>query len=210
MKESPFISVIMASYLSPYQFQWIKSASNPEEKFVRSVNSFISQIYPHKELIIVSDGCQKTHDLYYSHGFSTNKDIKLIEIPKTEGNYSGLVRQTGIENSEGNVVCYLDHDDIIGNLHLQIIAENYDYNEYKWCFWDDYTFDGQVLLKRNTELKEGYIGTSCFAHRKNTEFVWSDGYCHDFHSIAKYLIGKPTEKIQTPQYYVCHTPNIDF
>ena len=54
------VSVIMASFLGSYPGR----SSNPEDKFIRAVKSFITQTYENKELIIVSDGCQMTNMLY--------------------------------------------------------------------------------------------------------------------------------------------------
>ena len=48
------ISVIMASFLQ------MGHKTNQDIKFVRAVKSFLNQTYKDKELIIVSDGCQKT------------------------------------------------------------------------------------------------------------------------------------------------------
>ncbi|MBK7363081.1 MAG: hypothetical protein IPJ01_12360 [Micavibrio sp.] len=50
------ISVVMASFLSDYDF----SATDRVTKFHRAVKSFLNQSYLFKELIVVSDGCAIT------------------------------------------------------------------------------------------------------------------------------------------------------
>jgi len=62
------VTVIMASYLQDYS----GSAKNREKKFIRAVKSFKNQTYENKELIIVSDGCIKTIELFF-----TNDRIKV-------------------------------------------------------------------------------------------------------------------------------------
>ena len=71
---NPKVSVIMASFLLPYP----GSATNRDKKFVRAVNSFKKQTYQNKELIIVSDGCSLTVELYNKF-FKNDSNIKLIE-----------------------------------------------------------------------------------------------------------------------------------
>jgi glycosyltransferase involved in cell wall biosynthesis len=64
------VSVIMASYLGDYPGR----ATNPEQKFIRAVKSFLTQTYENKELIIVADGCDTTERLY-QYNFS---DIDVL------------------------------------------------------------------------------------------------------------------------------------
>ena len=67
------ISVVMISYLGEYP----GARSNPIDKFKRAVDSYIGQTYNDKELIIISDGCDTTKEIYQSY-YSNHKDIKFI------------------------------------------------------------------------------------------------------------------------------------
>ena len=126
------ISVIMASYLLPYP----GSASNRDKKFIRAVNSFKKQTYQNKELVIVSDGCELTIDLY-NRFFSNDTNIKLIQIPKQQL-YSGEMRNVALSLVDGDIISYLDSDDILGPNHLQIIVDGFDLDKYDWVFYNDY------------------------------------------------------------------------
>ena len=131
---NPKVSVIMASYLLPYP----GSASNRDKKFVRAVNSFKKQIYQNKELIIVSDGCPLTVDLYNKF-FANDENIKIIQIPKQQL-YSGEMRNAALKLADGDIISYLDSDDVLGSKHLQIIVEQFDIEKYDWVFY------GKVLI----------------------------------------------------------------
>lgn len=183
------ISVIMASYLGEYP----GGASDREDKFIRAVDSFRRQDYPDKELIVVSDGCQKTIDL------CNRFKIQLFSLPK-QPLFSGEVRNFGIKYAKGKIITYLDTDDYYEQGHLTSIVKGFKDND--WVYWDDYVLTNDFTKhKRNTELRFAKIGTSCIAHKKN-DVKWADGYGHDWKFIGE-LTGK-SEKIETAGYVVCH------
>ncbi len=206
------ISVIMPSFLGGYPF----SATNIEDKFKRAVDSFISQDYEgQSELVIISDGCERTIILASQYTF--NPKIKIYQIPKQEL-FSGAVRNTGIFYSTGDWICYLDADDYLGKGHLSSIASGIKNNpDADWLYFDDhiiYRFNPQskeILssAKREVSLESGIIGTSSIAHKKSSEHTWEgcDGYNHDWAFIQKLIASnKPNYKISECQYFVCHIP----
>jgi glycosyltransferase involved in cell wall biosynthesis len=202
------VSVVMASYLGDYPGR----ASNPEQKFVRAVKSFLTQTYENKELIIVSDGCDVTERLY-QFNFSKYSNIKFVKIQK-QPTYSGDCRNAGLELADGDVITYLDNDDILGKKHLEIIMEQFD-EDLDFVYYDDYlvnSSDFKKLHKRYVEPRYGSIGTSSISHinfNENEKFKnikWSTGYGHDFTIISSIIInGAKFKKLKTPpQYLVCH------
>ncbi len=205
-------SIVMPVYLLPYEVNRIKSASSPEDKFIRAVSSFINQSFDDAELIIISDGCDKTAEIY-NKKFSVYPKIRFKKIQK-QPLFSGNVRQTGIEIAQGEIITYLDHDDFIGVDHLKIINDNFDPN-YKWCFYNDYLIQGkennELLFKiREVSPTLYYIGTSMISHLKSLNVQWPDGYAHDWRMIESCLLPHAGIKITTPRYYVCHFHPKDF
>jgi glycosyltransferase involved in cell wall biosynthesis len=199
------ISVVMPVYLGEYQFGVHKNASHPEDKFMRSVSSFLDQIHEDKELIIVSDGCDKAENIYYNE-FSKEQQIVFIKIPK-QSLYGGRTRQTGVEMATGDVICYLDHDDMIGQKHLLIINDNFDTANYDWVYYNDHlvkSSDFRAITIRDVIPQRNSMGTSSICHKANIPVVWGDGNTHDFDMIQQYLLPLRSIKITTPQYYVCH------
>jgi glycosyltransferase involved in cell wall biosynthesis len=118
------ISVIMQVYLGDYSH----SRTNSREKFVRAINSFLSQSHPNKELIIVSDGCvfaRKIYELIYT----SNDKIKFVWIDRNDsrkmydrkGNelyFRGYPKSVGLTHATGDIITYLDSDDIMLPDHL--------------------------------------------------------------------------------------------
>jgi glycosyltransferase involved in cell wall biosynthesis len=128
-------SIIMQSYLDLYN----GSRKDPEKKFIRAVNSFLSQTHKNNELIIVSDDCDITEKLYLENF----KDIKNIIYERVENKerkrmysledgkkvFRGYPRSVGQEIATKDVIGYMDSDDIILPSHLSNI-------EYGWSLYD--------------------------------------------------------------------------
>jgi glycosyltransferase involved in cell wall biosynthesis len=112
------ISVIMISYLSDYQ----NSRKYPKEKFIRAVNSFLNQTHEKKELIIVSDGCEITNQLYFEH-FDKHNNIYLIRAPKQKSNWPGKLRECARTLANYEWITYLDSDDMFIQNHLFLIND---------------------------------------------------------------------------------------
>ena len=198
------VSVIMASYLGPYPGR----ASNPEQKFVRAVKSFLTQTYKEKELVIVADGCDVTERIY-EFNFKKYDNVKLVKIDK-QPVYSGGCRNAGLDVATGEVVSYLDNDDVIGKKHLETIMESFnDDDNTDLVYYDDYLVmseDFKKLHRRYVEPRYGSIGTSSITHVKVPWLRWTTGYGHDWIYVMTALLrGMSFKKLEKPsQYLVAH------
>lgn len=210
------ISVIMASFLGDYP---ANKAPNKDKKMIRAVNSFLKQTYEDKELIIISDGCEITKKLY-NENWASNPQIKYFHSIKLPI-YSGSIRSMGQRIATGDIITYLDNDDIIGKNHLEIIHNQFNINEYDWVYYDDYMALDKEFSKfytRWVDTRYGSIGTSAISHinfHKSEKYKginnipdWKEcnGYGHDWMFVLKLASFntkfKKLEKM--PCYIVCH------
>jgi glycosyltransferase involved in cell wall biosynthesis len=130
------ISIIMPVRLSFYEGQ----TKNPKEKFIRAIDSYLSQSYKNSELIIASDGCEDATKIvkspryakYLKTGF-----IKLLELPKHEL-FTGALRQSAINIATGDLLGNLDADDVILPNHLWNISVAADLNKFDWFYYNLY------------------------------------------------------------------------
>jgi glycosyltransferase involved in cell wall biosynthesis len=117
--DKPKISIIMQSYLGDYP----GSRTDAIGKFRRAIKSFQNQLYKNCELIIVADGCTKTHQIY-SREFKNDPSIKFIFIDKDTPNmyevnedghkyYRGFPRRVGVGAATGELITYMDSDDFL-------------------------------------------------------------------------------------------------
>ena len=113
------LSFIMQTYLGDYP----GSRENSVDKFHRAVKSVMNQQKANWELIIVSDGCKLTKDIYYEH-YENVDNIKFAYVEKKISTlmysdkkdkiyYRGLPRQVGKVMSTGDWVGYMDSDDFL-------------------------------------------------------------------------------------------------
>ena len=115
----------MQSYLGTYP----GSRHDSDVKFIRAVNSFINQNYKNSELVIVSDGCDITHHMYYKY-FKNISNIKYVYVDKDGPNmyegankyYRGFPREIGRTLSTGDIISYMDSDDILVDNAITILA----------------------------------------------------------------------------------------
>lgn len=195
---------MMASFLGEYP----GCAERRDEKFLRAVGSVMRQDWEDKLLVIVSDGCPRTVELYRDLMKVADVDnIHLVELPK-QPYLSGQVRMAGIAYAKelgAEVICYLDTDDYLEREHLSNIAKGFE--EHKRCSWiwyDDRLATGRV---RVVTLARSRIGTSNIAHRAGVAIRWGDGYGHDWAAIAGMMGERNAKCAMKPGYVVCHIPN---
>ena len=201
----------MASYLLPYP----NSASNRDKKFIRAVNSFKKQTYQNKELIIVSDGCPLTVELYNKY-YTNDINIKLIQISKQQL-YSGEMRNVALQVADGDIISYLDTDDILGPNHLQLIVNQFDLDLWDFVYYNDLLVLDNTFKKfhlRVVEPRWASIGTSSISHKNLPELkgCWSNGYGQDFCLVIKLAsLGLKFKKLEkNSEYLVCHYQNADY
>ena len=198
-------SVIMPSYLGAYK----NAASKREIKIVRAIESVMVQSFSDFELIIIADGCKKTVEICEPYFYEYLPKIRILEIPK-QNLWSGAVRNAGIEKANGDIIVYLDIDDVWGENHLQIINDgfgNYDWVWFNYYIWNIMQKQWQIF-ECNVDIM-GRCGTSSIAHKKSIGAYWKDNsYYHDYYFIQTLKArSKNYNRIEMPEYFVCHLPN---
>ena len=115
------ITWIMQVYLGEYR----NSPKDSAKKFKRAVKSFLAMKDKDTRLVIVSDGCQEAHDIYFKE-FSKHLNIKYVFVEKTTPimfeEYNGEImssyyrvgtRQLGRALVDSDLTTYLDSDDVL-------------------------------------------------------------------------------------------------
>ena len=123
------------------------------EKFLETcILSILKQTYKNIELILIDDGSIDGSSLICKKYLK--KDLRVKYIKNTNSGVS-VARNTGIENSKGKYICFIDSDDIIERnyietLHNIILEKKVDvvYCNYKLIY-------GKKIVKKESRIKEG-------------------------------------------------------
>ncbi|MEF2232449.1 MAG: glycosyltransferase [Pseudodesulfovibrio sp.] len=155
---TPFISVIIPTH------------DRPDELAV-ALASLAGQSFTDFEAVVVNDGAQDVADVV---GRSPLKRVRLL---RTVGDLGpSLARNAGLAEARGQVVAYLDDDDIYRPDHLAVHAECYDEDpELRVAYTDGERLvigeTGQVLDRPHSRdfdadalLVQNYIPVICLSH----------------------------------------------
>jgi len=193
-------SIVMPSFCGMYG----TCAPDRENLLRRALKSILTQTYKDYEIILVSDGCDKTVDIYRELVSDENKDyFKCLKIPKQEI-FSGQVRQSGIINAVGEWVIYLDSDDYWGENHLKNIESQLI--DIDWAYMDENLWNGKEWRRKDVILQMGRAGTSSIVHKRLLKASWTgkNGYAHDFRFIEDLMKYPNYKKIKKGEYYIMH------
>ncbi len=136
--DNPFFSVILPTY-------------NRAHFLDRSIQSVINQTFTDWELIIVDDGStDNTKEVVEKYQKSDSR-IKYIY---QENKRLPTARNTGIINSNGMYICFLDSDDQYKSNHLKSHFEAIN-NSGKKLYYSQYEYSyNNEVVKINIELKK--------------------------------------------------------
>lgn len=93
----------------------------------KTIESVLSQTYPHFELIVVNDGSTDNTEVVVNEIIKhSQNDIKYIYQPNGE---RARARNTGFKNCKGNYVMFFDSDDLLYTNHLETAAAYIEHNK---------------------------------------------------------------------------------
>lgn len=121
----------------------IMPAYNAENFISESIESVIGQTYANWELIIVDDGStDNTRNVVHRH---INRDTRIHYFFQ-ENARQAKARNTGIKNSKGDIIAFLDADDLWLPQKLELSLKEFYNGEQDVLFTDAYIFNNSTQL----------------------------------------------------------------
>ncbi|HBE18533.1 MAG TPA: glucosyl transferase [Cyanobacteria bacterium UBA11149] len=116
MTDYPLVSILINNH-------------NYEQFLPEAIDSALNQTYPHTEVIVVDDGStDKSREIIARYG------NKIIPVFKPNGGQVSAFN-TGFATSRGDIICFLDSDDLFFPEKVAAVVEAFDSSQdLGWCF----------------------------------------------------------------------------
>ena len=157
-------------YMSDSLISVIVPVYNSEQTLHRCIDSILGQTYRNFELLLINDGSKdRSGEICDEYA---RKDSRVKVFHKENGGVSSA-RNVGLDNARGEWVTFVDSDDRVGEMYLELFSSN---------------FDADILLM------DGYYNCSS----ENCEIFTVKGLhaCHNVEDVIASYLDKPI--IKTP------------
>jgi glycosyltransferase involved in cell wall biosynthesis len=204
------------------QLSVILTTHDRPQLLARAIQSVIAQRYEHWQLLVVDDG----------ENPETPKVVEAIDDDRVAfvvgpGRGVSGARNTGLEHASGEIVCYLDDDNVMHPAWLQAVAHVFskredvdvaygisiaehripdDLSEHGWwpSFW-------QLPWSRETLLRENVSDIGALAHRRLLEearFAEDASTAEDWEMLLRLTTDREALAIPALSHaYVMNAPN---
>ena len=143
---------------------------NSEKYLDECLKSVINQTFRDYEIIIVDNKSEDNTLKIIEKYMKDNKNITLIRLDRNLK--QGIARNTGVQNSIGEYIMFVDSDDkvspeFINKMYNKITSDNADMTICRWATFDNKT--GKI------NFKHGYANFHRLPEQfKESSFKWSD------------------------------------
>mgnify|MGYP001398047454 FL=1 len=140
-----------------------------------TLNSILNQTYQNFEIILVYDDTKLDDLLLIEHDFKNNPKIKVIKNARNLG--AGISRNIGIKHSKGEIIAFIDADDLWlpNKLEKQTNFMKENNFQFTFCDYEKRISNNKVIkvispkkfLDYNDLIKSNDIGLSTVQINKN-------------------------------------------
>lgn len=117
---------------------------NGEEFIAKSIQSIVKQTHQNWEVIVVDDGSTDSTKSIIKSLIETDSRIKYFYQHNLK---QGVARNTGIVRSKGDIIAFLDADDIWLENKLEVNIAEFRKGDYDVVFSDSYIFENDRDLE---------------------------------------------------------------
>ncbi|MCK9187595.1 glycosyltransferase [Acidithiobacillus sp.] len=190
---------------------------NRPEMLRRALRSVYAQSYRNLEVMVLNDGGEPVESVLVD----TLHEVRFSYLSFSENGGQALRRNQAIQASHGDIIVYLDDDDVYQREHVEIIIQHMRSGKYDFCYTEsDYVIEKEIAgefreisrakqfgncgYSRDRLLVANFIPICCWGHTRKI-FDDTGGFCEDFggnHEDWEFLL-RISER-----FVVSHVPKI--
>lgn len=138
----------MSNKNKPSEIDVVIPVYNGEQFIIEAIDSAVKQTLPPKKIIVVDDGSTDTTSSLVEE-YAKNSKIEIKLVKKTNGGLSSA-RNTGIKNSDSELIAFLDADDLWVKDKLEKQLEVYQSTNFEklaliYCNYDVIDSNGSFM-----------------------------------------------------------------
>lgn len=119
----------------------------------KCLNSIVNQSYENLQIVLVDDGSKDKSPLICDRLTEKDSRVKVIHRPLCGG--VSRARNIGIENSDGDYICFVDSDDYIEEKYIQTLVRCIEEHKVNIVFGQNKYLFGKKTKKRITRISKG-------------------------------------------------------
>lgn len=132
------------------KFSIIIPVYNSEKTIKRCLNSLTSQTYKNFEVLLIDDG-STDNSLNILTKYANNDSRFKVFHQKNSGPSSA--RNKGLDNSSGNIICFIDSDDYVIENYLEELNNKFNDNNADLVFFSYNKFNENGIISTHTYLE---------------------------------------------------------
>jgi glycosyltransferase involved in cell wall biosynthesis len=132
---------------------------NYKEYLADSIESVLSQTRTPDEIIVVDDGSSDGSDVFISEKYG---NIDVIKIVKKENGGQLSAINAGFRSSSGDIIFFLDSDDIYENNYIEYATNFYQKNpdcDFTYCGYKQFGKQNSIQVLCEKDLDIGYTAS---------------------------------------------------
>ena len=118
---------------------------NSEAYISAAIDSCLRQTYQHLELVIINDGSTDKSEMLIFEILKDRPQLLKYISQKNQGLCGA--RNTGIQNSTGKYILFLDSDDLLHPDAIETLASQMANNDVVLASWQDFNLDNLIVNK---------------------------------------------------------------
>ncbi len=143
---------------------------NSESTLKKCIEAILNQTINNYEIMLINNS---SDDLSTQIAIDYSNKYKFIHYYNIKERNISTARNIGLVNSNGNIICFIDSDDIVHKNYLKIMYNNFKDNDLIICNYSKKEFSLNDKIKKIKILSKSECFYSILRNKKIKGYVWN-------------------------------------